>query len=716
MPRLRPGLRFTPAPERGEQAFILEDTARHCFYRIGLEEYQLLAHLNQARSLEELLDRCNQNSETALSMEQALTVLNWAAAKQLLQSSGTDQLLTRLEQDRQTRQMRRLGNINLVSFKIPLGNPDPILRKIAPRLMWLTSPAMMLLWLVGAVVALATLASHWQEFQARNIGFFSPANLALLWLIWLGLKIIHELFHALVCYRYGGHIQEAGILFILFMPFTYVDATSSWNFPSRWQRLHVAFAGIFAELGIAWIALLLWAHDPDSSTGLLAHRTVLVAGISSLLFNGNPLMRFDGYYMLSDLVAIPNLYQLGLQSAREQLARFFLNIKGRSPLEHFSKGKRIFIRTYGILVFIWRFLVLASLGYLASKLFGGLGIFITLAALLIWISSPLHAFISRWPLYRQQNPHVGRDLLLRGGLTVALPALLISTVSWRQWIREPAVVEYEQQVRVKTATSGFVERLLVHNGDQVQENQQLLVLSNPDLTSRLRQVDLELEQLRLKSRIAYNSHLLPEMQILRRQAEALAVQARQLRDEVAGLIVRAPASGTVIAPGLDTVQGLFLDKGKEILWIVSPGRKHMMASIAQKDVDAMRARVGTQVRIKMRASGLDPFYGTVKRISPTASTRLEYPGLAAKYGGPIDVLEHIVPGERPGTEEIALQFFEPRFNMEITLDQETAARLRPGQIGYVLASGPTTSLRQKLEDLLSAWKQKKDRAAAARSQ
>jgi len=715
MPRLRPGLRFTPATDRGEQAFILEDTARHLFYRIGVEEYQLLAHLNQVDSLEELLEKCNRTGDTALSLEQAMTVLNWAAARELLQSSGPDQLHARLEQDRQTRRMRRLGNINLVSFKIPLGNPDPILKKITPWLMFLTSPAMLLLWLVGGVVALATLAGHWQQFQARNIGFFSPANLALLWLIWLGLKIIHELFHALVCYRYGGHIQEAGILFILFMPFTYVDATSSWNFPSRWQRLHVAFAGIFAELGIAWIALLLWAHDPDSTTGLLAHRTVLVAGISSLLFNGNPLMRFDGYYMLSDLVAIPNLYQLGLQSSREQLARLFLNLRGPSPLEKFTRGKRLFIRIYGILVFIWRFLVLASLGYLASKLFGGLGIFITLAALLIWISSPIHSFIARWPTYRERNPHVGRDLLLRAGLAAVLPVLLVATVSWRQWIRAPAVVEYEQQLRVKTITSGFVEKILIQDDDQVREHQQLLMLSNPDLTSRLRQIELKLEQLRLKSRIAYNSNLLPEMQILHRQADALAVQAKQLRDEVAGLIVRAPASGTVIGQGLDTLEGRFLDKGEEILWIVSPGRKHMMASIAQRDVDALRARVGTRVRIEMRAIGQASFYGTVKRISPTASTRLEYPGLAAKYGGPIDVLEHIVPGDRSGTEQLALQFFEPRFNMEITLDPETAARLRPGQIGYVLAEGPVISLRQKIEDMLTSWKQKKDRAAAARN-
>lgn len=719
MPRLRPGLRFIPSPNQGEQAFIIEDTARHLFYRVGLEEYLLLAHLDNATSLEDLLGKCAaaSDSSTVLSPEQAMTVLNWAAAKQLLQTSSTSQFLDRVEQERQARKMRRLGKINLVSFKIPLGNPDPVLRKIAPRLMFLTSPAIMALWLLGGIMALTQLIIRWPQFRDHNIGFFSPQNLALLWVIWLGLKIIHELFHALVCYRYGGRIQEAGILFILFMPFTYVDATSSWTFPSRWQRLHVASAGIFAELGIAWIALLLWAHDPNSTTGLLAHRTVIVAGISSLLFNGNPLMRFDGYYILSDLTDISNLYQLGLQSTKEIAARLFLNLKKpSSSLAAFSRGKRIFIRVYGILVFLWRFLVLASLGYLASKLFGGLGIFITLAALLIWISSPIHSFLARWPIYKEHNPHVARDLTCRILFAAALVLLLINTVSWQEYIRAPAVVEYEQQVRVKTGSSGFVRKILVKDGVQVHKNDRLLILSNPELISRQRQVELELEQLHLKSRIAYNNHQLPEMQILRRQAEALAVQARQLGAEVEALTVRAPATGTVLAPELDRLQGTFLGKGQEILWIISPDKKHLMASISQQDVDAMRARVGKEIRVEMRATGIAPFYGTVKRISPTASTRLAYPGLAAKFGGPIDVLEHIVRTDNSESRQIELEFFEPRFTMEITLAGDIAARLWPGQIGYVLAAGPNVSLWQKIKDAAAAWIHNKDRAAAARNQ
>ena len=716
MPRLRPGLRFTPAKEGGRDYYVVEDTVRHVYYRIGPEEYLLLTHLNHSSSIEDLLQQCNAaTTHEILSPEQAMTVLKWAASRQLLQTDSPEMFKALLGQDSQMKSMQALNRMNLVSFKIPLGNPDPLLKKISPWLRPLTGPLFGLLWLITGTFALGTLFSHWQEFHAESAGFFAPANLLLIWLIWLGLKILHELFHALVCYRYGGRIHEAGILFIIFMPFTYVDATSSWNFPAGRQRLHVAAAGIFSELAVAWIALLVWAAHPDTTTGLIAHRTVIVAGISSLLFNGNPLMRFDGYYILSDLVGIPNLYQLGLQSTKEQWARLLLNIKTTSSVDALPPGKKVFIRVYGVMVYIWRFLVLASLGYMASKLFGGLGILISLAALLVWIVMPLHGFIARWPLYQAQNPHVARDLLLRTFVLACLTAVLLATVGWKRSIRAPAVVEYEHQERIKTGTDGFVSRILIRDGDRVERGQPLLVLDNPERKTALRILKLDLRRIGIKSRIAYNNGRLPEMQVLRRRQQALQTQLRQEEDELASLRITAPVSGTVIAPHLDQLAGMYVKKGQEILWIVNPGRKHLVASIAQNDIDRMRTLVGRAITIDMWESGLGFFTGRVERISPTASTELIHPGLAAKYGGPIDVLEKMVArGTNSMRQQLQMQFFTPRFSMEISLPADLVAKLRPGQIGYVLARGPRVTLRQKIHDMFSAWVKKKDRAAAAR--
>ncbi len=708
LPRLRPGLRFTPVHDANQSHYILEDTARNVYYRVGPEEYLLLANLNQSASFEDLLTRTAADTDIELTAEHAQTILSWLAGKELLQTNNPENLTNLLNREKQIQDMRKFNRMNLISFKIPLFNPDSFLRKTSPWLHWLTGPFFALFWLFAGFLALSTLISHWQEFTGQTTGFFSPMNLLLLWMIWLGLKVVHELFHALVCYRYGGKVFEAGLLFILFIPLTYVNATASWKFPSRWQRIHVAVAGMFIELGIAWLALLMWQRDPDSTTGMIAHRTVIIAGISSLLFNANPLMRFDGYYILSDLTGIPNLYQLGLQSVKDQFARLLLNIQPNAN----GDRNRLFIHSYGFLCMCWRILILGSLGYLASKLFGGLGIIISLAAALIWIASPIYAFITRWPSHKQRNQHVVRDLLLRGALMLCLLTVLFSTIGWKQTIRAPAVVEYEQQHRVKTGTSGFVSQILVENGAMVVPDQPLMILEDTDLVAALHDTELLLAQNEIHSRMAHNASRFAEVQILRQQRQALMKRLQQQQEQVDSLTIKAPAGGRVLADKLAERSGSFLDQGFEILWIVHPEQKHLTASISQDDIDQLRNLVGKPVTIDMRNNGLGRFNGIVKRISPSASTTMTDPAFAARYGGPIDVLERRVKNRNnTNREQIQLEFFKPRFSMEIEIPEKLVHRLWAGQLTFLQAEGARVSLRAWIIELFDNWLRKKDSIA-----
>jgi hypothetical protein len=206
------------------------------------------------------------------------------------------------------------------------------------------------------------------------------------------------------------------------------------------------------------------------------------------------------------------------------------------------------------------------------------------------------------------------------------------------------------------------------------------------------------------------------MQILRQQEQALITKLKQEQEKFSALTVTAPGSGTVIANHFDQLLGTYLKKGREILWIVNPEQKQMVASIAQDDIDEMRSMVGKNVTIDMRDKGLGLFTGRVKRITPTASTQLTHPGLAAKYGGSIDVLQKTVGGrDNSGREHIEFEFFEPRFSMEITLPEQLVRRLWSGQLAYVLAQGPRITLRRKIHDIFSTWVSNKDRAAAARA-
>lgn len=271
----------------------------------------------------------------------------------------------------------------------------------------MAGPIFLGIWLVFAVVAVGTLFVNWTSFTSQTAGFFSFVNIFILGVVWISLKILHEFFHALSCNRHGGQVNEMGMLFILFIPLTYVNASSSWTFPSRCQRIHVALAGMYIELFVAWLSILYWATHMGTAGGLLAHNIILVAGVSSLLFNANPLMRFDGYYVLSDIVQIPNLYFHGLTSVRRRSKKFWLNI--REP----GEDQPTFVGVYGIGVSLWRILVLCSLGYGAVGLFGGWGLIITIVAAAGWILQPLFSFVERIPSYKEQNPKVISHFLTR---------------------------------------------------------------------------------------------------------------------------------------------------------------------------------------------------------------------------------------------------------------------------------------------------------------
>jgi len=711
--RLRPGLRFIPAGSARRPRFIIEDPIRNQYFRIGAMEYNLLTCLEQARSLDELQALLDRSPGDRFEPDQVQQILGWLHARQLIQGPESANLNEHLDREREARAQARLQRLNLISFKIPLGNPDPILSRIAPRCGWLTGPVFSLAWILGALVSLTLLIGHWSEFRAQTTGFFSPVNMLYLWLIWSGLKVLHETYHALVCYRYGGRIYEAGILFILFIPLTYVDATSSWRFSSRWQRIHVDVAGIMAELAVAWSAICIWTVDPLSTAGFLAHRTVLVAGISSLLFNANPLMRFDGYYVLSDLLELPNLYQVSLTHIKRLLARIFFGLPYASPPEPVQE-RPIFITGYGLAVFLWRFLVLASLAYMASTLFGGLGILITLTALVAWTIPLLHQLIRFWSMLREHTPHLRKNLIIRGVLLVGVLLLGCLTIGTRHEVTAPAVVVFGEQARIKSAGEGFVKTIFVRDGEQVRKGQKLILLENERLDEELNEIEWEIDQLRIKQRLARADHLFTRMQILGNQEQALRKKLQDIRERIRNQVIIAPESGQVLARRLAWRQGTYVTAGTELLWIVSPEKKKLIASFAQKDLDDVSRLIGQPVTVDLRTNGLGTWKGTLRKISPTASNRLEEPGLAARYGGPLDVYEQRIMDTEPGEETITLILFSPRFTAEIALPAPLLHEVKAGQLATIRLPGRKIYLWEKVRQLAGQWMKKKEQAAAAR--
>jgi len=464
----------------------------------------------------------------------------------------------------------------------------------------------------------------------------------------------------------------------------------------------VAVAGIFIELGVAFGALILWAHTPGTTTGFIAHNTAIIASISSLLFNGNPLMRFDGYYVLSDLLSIPNLYQQGLLCVKSRMAKWFLGVG--TPTEATP-----LIKCYGVAIYLWRILVLLSLGYLATKLAGGLGIFITMGALVAWVGMPLYFFYRQIPQYKEQNPKVVSHLLLRLALCITVGAGLSYLIGWEKRIQAPAIVEYKQQYSIKTTAPGFVTKIHVTDGQQVTAGTLLVSLENKELTHQFAQLTLLRRQLELKMRFAHSRGQIGELQSLQEEQQSVLAELKVLSDDIATLELRAPGGGMIISSNLQKRVGTFIPRGQELMWIVAATQKQLTAQSSQDDIEIFRSQVGKMLTIEMRSGGLGTFEARLDGVEPSGKTELVHPALGAVYGGPLDVRQYArSKSENQLDYEYSYRLFTPHFTLNIDLPAEVQQHVFAGQTATVLLRGNRETLADMMGKWFTRWRKKKD--------
>ena len=383
--RLREDLRFAHRAVGGQPCFVVEDPLNRRFYRLGAAEYTLVSLLDGRTSLRQAVAHT-----TAVLGREAFSELEGAAVCRWL----LDARLATHAETTGAQAIPESGGIipsalsaGPLSFRMPLGNPDALLADCHQRLRWATGGPGLAIWLILLATAGLQLAFQagglWSD--ARRV--WSGGEWPCLVLIWVILKFVHELSHGLVCKRYGGEVREFGVNLVLLMPMPYVDVSSAWRFPSKWMRIHVALAGMYAELSIAALAALVWVHTAAGPLHSLSFQTMILASIATVAFNANPLMRFDGYYVLAEWLDIPNLYSHGSSYISYLCRRYLLGMPASLP--QWSLRKTLWIRCFGVASFAWRILVSVGLILAASAMFQGAGILLAVLSLMLWYGVPL---------------------------------------------------------------------------------------------------------------------------------------------------------------------------------------------------------------------------------------------------------------------------------------------------------------------------------------
>ena len=690
---LRTNLRFSAQRGRHSKSYLIEDQSSGEFYRVGEGEYTFLSLLDGKTTLASALaTTCSLVGASAFSEQDAASLCKWLVDSGLAvtRASTAAQRLSK-RRDRVTRS-KLMSLLNPISVRIPLFNPDRVVAATAKYLGWMFTPYAAVVWIFTCLLAIVSLAAGAGTGHAGNVEIFSRNNWFWLGLTWMALKVVHEYAHALTCRHFGGRVRHCGVLLLLLIPMPFVDVTSSWRFGNKYHRILVAAAGMLAEIFIAAIAALVWLRVDAGLTSQIAANIMFAASINTLLFNANPLMKFDGYHMLSDWLELPNLQKYGNQHVKGVCRRTFLGLNA-SPLP-WAGTRGAIVKTYGFAALIWKLLICASLGFGAANLLPGIGFLIALAAITLWAVVPISQFVMyliRGTEFEQ--PDRKRFGIVAASLVASLLLIGIFIPS-PSVITAPIVVQYEPLAIIRSETSGFIETIHVQPDQHVRAGDRLITMKNPELQTKLIETQSRLEESRLAASAQQKQRNIGGWQIEQQNIIALQKQLTETQTDVDKLTILAPADGQVLLANAESKLGTFVTPGQELLSVGKPNHKEAIALIDQNDARHLTGAVNESVQLRIWGDS-GPASGTVREVTPRVRTDVPHFAFAGLYGGPLTVAnrsQYQDADDQPlASDTSQLVLLEPRIAMHIALDADTSERFRSGQTGQVylrLRTGP----------------------------
>ncbi len=627
--QVRGDLEFRPQQYGTHRYWAVKDPISLKYFHLGEEEYTLLTMLDGESSVERLKRKLDEAlAPRRVSIEQ---VQGYLAALHRLGLAHSDapgqgrQLALRKHEKRRKARLESLASVLAIRF--PGVSPKRLLDAIYPLASWLFTPAAYAGAVLLAIAALVLVALEFRTIETRLPeveSILAASNLPLLALALAGVKILHELGHAIAARKYGSECHEIGAMLLVFTPCLYCNVSEAWMLPSKWQRIAISAAGIYVELILASLCTLLWYFSAPGTFNALCLNVVLICSLGTLLLNGNPLMRYDGYFILSDLVAVPNLRAEASAALQRALARYGAGIE--LPPDRLSKSRHPWLLVlYAVAAGIYRFVLIGLVLWTIDRILRPLHLEVLVVLLagvvlggIVW--PPVVGF-ARWtgdPLRR------GRFAPVRVMLSALLVAGLLAAIAWvpiPRNVTAPMVLEYANAERVYVTVDGTLADAIAV-GTQVQPGQQLARLENPTVTLELARLESErdAQQLRVANLNARRLQggtagaELPAAQAALNDLERLLTQTTR---DAQRLLLVAPRGGVVLPPPnvphepaephalfrwtgtpLDSENlGAMLSTGTLVCLVGKPDEFEATLHIDQRDVELVQA--GQRVTIRL---------------------------------------------------------------------------------------------------------------------
>lgn len=658
---LRRDLEVSRQVANGDIQYVIRDPLTFNSCALAQEDYQVFLHLEHMQSVRQAYE--NLTARGIISADQRDEFFQFVVDLQrhnlILLPIVDGKVLYERFAERRKKEKASLP-MRLISFQLPLFNPDRFL-ELTKRFAWpLFQSWFLVAWLFMVGLATYMVSARWSDFSSATASLLALQSLPLLIIILCILKAWHELGHAYACKIFGGTVPEIGLFFIVGTPCAYVDASSAWGFRDRWQRIAVNLAGMYFESLIAIIAVFVWSLTPPGLINSIAHYTIVISTVVTIMFNANPLLKFDGYYVLCDFLNISNLKRLATASMHHCLKRIFLGIEA-PPIgvtwwsdrlfTLFGAASDIYRVTVTLGIFAFLSLQIPTVGLL-------LGLFYIFAGLIPTIDR-----IVRYLLFQPETRGSRRRaVLLIGGSAAALTLIIVMPV-WSA-ISFTGVVGRENETFIRSPEPGFVTTVGFKPSQQVKPGDVLFELTNEELLTR--QAAAKVEVSKLKSQLMQSLQTDPtEFGLLKQRLHQAELDLRDVESAIQRLTIRAPKDGVLAEWQKNDFEGRFFQSGEPLIKLES-GKWVVRAFATDEEISDSQVAVGDAVEFEVIGQPGKRLHGSVIGVAKSSQTKIDETVLTQLGGGDI------------GIDPYSQKASEAYFSITMQLDSKPESTMRSG--------------------------------------
>lgn len=597
-PTLLPTTHMQRQVFRGRVWYVVQDSSGGRFHRMSAATHRLVSRMDGRQTVQTLWEEANTHGDgDACTQSEVVELLVQLHAADLLTvnlSPDSAALFARFRKKRWAAVKQFL--LNPMSIKFPLVDPDTFIRWALPAVSWLFNWFGALVWLTLVLPAVVLAGVHWDQLT-ENLSdqLLSSSNLWVMAFVFPLVKLVHELGHGFAARSWGAPVREMGLMFLVFAPVPYVNASATSIFPSKVRRAVVAAAGMLAELFLAAIAMYVWLLSEPGLVRAVAYNTMVVAGISTLIVNGNPLLRYDGYYIFSDLIEMPNLAQRGQKYLTYLWDRHVYRSQDVEPPDE-TPAERRWLLAYTPLAWIYRTIVTVSIIFFIAGKFFIFGVLLALWGAVTLIGTPL------LKSYRHvaHAPELER---VRGGAVRTAWVLVVGVVLFVLLVPMPlrtaavGVVWLPEQAMLRAGSPGFFKAWSRDAGESISTGDVVFEIENPDLQAELQVAQARAKEAEAMHRAAQYSN--PTKAALTRRSWEEAQEAlASLEGRVQQLVVAAEVPGVLAAFKPKDMAAAYLKKGELVAYVLDPKALIARVAIPQDDIDLFRERYrGAELRL-----------------------------------------------------------------------------------------------------------------------